>query len=44
MKIMCHSDVAVVTRASYVKVPDAAKKAAIGKLDAALSARNKRKV
>jgi|HubBroStandDraft_2_1064218.scaffolds.fasta_scaffold07002_3 integrase len=43
MKIMRHSDVAV-TRASYIKVPDAAKKAAMRKLDAALSARNKRKV
>ena len=41
MKIMRHSDVGV-TRASYIKVPDAAKKAAMRKLDAALSARSKR--
>jgi integrase len=40
MKIMRHSDVGV-TRASYIKVPDAAKKAAMKKLDAALSARKK---
>ncbi|MGD0303563.1 MAG: tyrosine-type recombinase/integrase, partial [Candidatus Acidiferrales bacterium] len=38
MKIMRHSDVTV-TRASYIKVPDAAKKAAMRKLDAALSAK-----
>ena len=39
MKIMRHSDVNV-TRASYIKVPDAAKKAAMRKLDAALSAKS----
>ena len=38
MKIMRHSDVNV-TRASYIKVPDAAKKAAMKKLDVALSAK-----
>ena len=41
MKIMRHSDVAV-TRASYIKVPDSAKRAAMRKLDAALSARGRR--
>lgn len=41
MKIMRHSDVSV-TRASYIKVADAAQKAAMRKLDAALSAPGKR--
>lgn len=40
-RIMRHSDVSV-TRASYIKVPDSAKRAAMRKLDAALSARSKR--
>ncbi len=40
MKIMRHSDVNV-TRASYIKVPDAAKKAAMAKLDVALSMKRK---
>lgn len=40
-RIMRHSDVSV-TRRSYIKVPDSAKRAAMRKLDAALSARSKR--
>jgi len=40
-RIMRHSDVGV-TRASYIKVPDTVKKAAMAKLEAALKTRKKR--
>ena len=39
---MRHSDVAV-TRASYIKVPDSMKKAAMAKLEKALKVRKTRK-
>jgi len=41
-RIMRHSDVAV-TRASYIKVPDSMKKAAMAKLKKALKVRKIRK-
>ena len=41
-RIMRHSDVAV-TRASYIKVPDSMKKAAMAKLEKALKVRKSRK-